>query len=109
MWRPAGQHLVEDHAERVDIGAVIQFVATQLFRRHVLWRANGKACSGEGQSVGLPLRLPGARCQNRERGFAVGVQQDIAWLHVTMDEAVRMRHRKRRANLVTMAHRLVER
>src|SRR5689334_9730187 len=55
MWRPASQHLIENDAERIDIGALIEFVATQLLRRHVLWSANRQAGAGEGQRVWIAL------------------------------------------------------
>ena len=36
----AGQHLVHDHAEAIDVGTLVDFLAEDLLGRHVLRRAN---------------------------------------------------------------------
>ena len=42
----AGEHLVEQHAEAVQIGAGIHPLAANLFRAHVAWRADRQAGAG---------------------------------------------------------------
>src|SRR5436190_10419976 len=44
-WRLAGNHFVEDHAERKDIRAMIDFFAESLLRTHVLRRSHDLAGS----------------------------------------------------------------
>ena len=41
--RHAGHHFVQDHAERVDVGALVHFLAEDLLGRHVLRRADDVA------------------------------------------------------------------
>jgi len=50
--RPRGssprEHFVEDDAERIDVGALVHVLRMfDLFRRHVLWRAESFACFSE--------------------------------------------------------------
>ena len=42
----AGQHLVEDHAERPDVGLLVHHPSLGLFRRHVGRRAQDHAHAG---------------------------------------------------------------
>ena len=43
----ASRHLVEDHAERIDVGASVDVRARALLGRHIVWRAKNLSGSGE--------------------------------------------------------------
>ena len=46
----AGEQLVEHDAQAVEVGAAIEFLALQLFRAHVIGRAQGHAFLGHGDA-----------------------------------------------------------
>ena len=105
--RLAGQHLVGDGAERVDVRAAVDgAVAGGLLGRHVLRRAQ--------REPGLRHSLsPGVR--HGERDAEVGdewlpfVQEDVLRLQVAMDDAVTMRVVERAADGDGEPHRFVHR
>ena len=49
-WRIAGQHLIGDHADAVNIGAGVEPVSAALLRRHV--KRSAQDCSDACQSLG---------------------------------------------------------
>jgi len=59
-WQRAGDHLVEDHAERIDIGAEVDRLSARLFRRHVFWSADD---------------LPRRRGVHRDAAAVIGADQ----------------------------------
>ena len=82
---PAGQHLVEDDAERVDVRGRAGLLAARLLRAEVVDRAEGRP--GQ-RHLGL-----GDRPGDPEVGDlhpAVAREHDVAGLHVPMDDAARV-------------------
>jgi hypothetical protein len=42
VWGASGEELIEDGAQRVEVGAMVHtLLPIELLRRHVLWRADG--------------------------------------------------------------------
>ena len=92
--RCAGQELVGDHAEGVDVAPVIDGCGGDLLRRHVGGRADHDARAGDGVIVG---GVGGDRARNAEVGeehVAAG-QQHVVRLDIAMDDARRVRVRER--------------
>ena len=80
----AGQHVVQNQPERVDVGALVDGLALRLFRRHVLDRAD----DGSGD------RHADARARRRSRDAEVHderavfvIQHDVGGLEIAMDDA----------------------
>ena len=81
-WRPGAKRFVQHHAEGVDVGATIEPLASDLFRREVLDRAQ----HGAGlRHVGIVPDLGDPEVGHHHA--AVLAQQDVGWLDVAMDEA----------------------
>ena len=90
----AGEHLVEDDPERVDVGLRGDLVAERLLGRDVVGRAEHAA--GGGQA----LRLERAGdAEVGDLGAALVVDQDVLRLDVAVDEAVLVRALERPADL----------
>jgi hypothetical protein len=101
--RLAGQHLVEDDPERVDVGLAGHLVAERLLRGDVVGRA--EHAPGRGQ----PLRLE--RPRDPEVGHlrpALGVDQDVLRLDVAVDEHLGVRGRQRSSDLDRVGHGLAD-
>ncbi len=78
----AGQHLVEQHAEAVQVGAGIHRLAANLLRAHVARRADGQA--GPGHDRGAAEGFGDAEVgQHRAAVFA---EQDVLGLDVAVDD-----------------------
>ena len=90
--RPAGHHLVEHRAERVEVAARVGRAAERLLGRHVgdgadhhALHRHARAVEGDGEA------------EVAERGVAVGVEPDVAGLEVAVDDAAAVRVRERLA------------
>ncbi len=101
----AGEHLVEDHAQRVDVGAVVHFLGMlDLFGGHVVGRAHDLTGAGEvrrgSRGALTPCPTPSGRGETvRLAAHELGqpeigdlhpaalIQQDILRLDVAMDHA----------------------
>ena len=84
VGRHAGQHFVEDDAERVDVGALVDLLAEDLLGRHVLRRADDVAGLGE-LRVAFALRGGDAEVHDLEQAFLV--DQHVRGLEVAMHDA----------------------
>ena len=93
----AGGQLIEDTAEREEVAARVEFLATRLFGRHVGDSADGGAGTGEEHSLGIDEGLAAKVCMaiGQEFGEAkienfdgatVG-DENVGGLDVTMDDA----------------------
>ena len=83
----ARQHLVEHHAERVDVAAGIAALSFDLFGRNVVGRAHGRRELGEGDAAGAGV---GGDAEIDELDVVVGVDHDVFGLQVAMHHAVRV-------------------
>ncbi len=99
--RLAGEHLVQDDAERVDVRLARDLVAQRLLGRHVVGRAQHASGGGE------PLRLE-RPCDSevRDLGAPVGVDQHVLRLHVPVHELGGVRGLERAPDLDRIRHRL---
>ena len=91
----AGQHFVHHHAERVQVGAVVDLAALGLLRRDIVHRADGLL-----HHAGL---LRGSERGNAEIGQlcrAVPQNDNVLRLHVLMDDATRVCVHERAGNLL---------
>ena len=90
MWSPLeyggtpGEHLVHDHAEAVDVGPVVHLLAENLFRRHVLRRADHVAGLGE---LGVGMGGDGGHAEVHDLEQALVVDQDVGGLQVAVHDA----------------------
>jgi len=94
----AGEHFVEDRAERKDVAARVEFPGFDLLGRHVLEGANDGALLGHG---GGSRDGGGERCSRSkwERGFCEAEieelrtgfrDHDVAGLQIAMNDALAM-------------------
>ena len=102
----AGRRLVEDRAEREDVGALIDDLALRLLGRHVGSRTQHHALAGQRCHLGghLGRQVPGRRLRVR-RQFgetevehlepAVARQHDVRRLEIAMYHALFVRHGER--------------
>ena len=81
----AGQHFVEDAAERVDIRAGIGRFAFPLLRRHVGGRAHHHAAGGDRFIL---ARFRQSEIQNLDAGFR---DHDVAGLEIAVNDALAVR------------------
>ncbi len=86
----AGEQLVEDDAERVDVGLLVDALALRLLGRDVVRRAENRP--GLGQPA-LHLERAGDAEVGHLR-LAVAVQKHVLRLHVAVHEAVLVRERQ---------------
>ena len=93
--RVAGEHLVENHAEAVDVGARIDVVVGALLGRHVARRADQRAGLGERveRARGVLLQLGDAEVQHldEQRVVVVAREDDVRGLEVAVDDAAAVR------------------
>jgi hypothetical protein len=89
--RRAGQQLVEDAAQGVDVGPAVELavLAGGLLRGHVLGRAHGHAAAGERARAGAVLGLVHdlGQAEVGDPGLAVGRDHDVPGLEVAVDDA----------------------
>ena len=98
------QHAVEDHPQRVDIGAAVNFGPRGLFGRHVFGRADHHACAREHGPFG------GAHeSKIHQRRVPVGRQHDVGRLDVAVNHAAAVSKIKRAGDLTQNLHRLRQR
>ena len=86
----AGQHLVEDHGKGEHVGAGVHPAGVlHLLRRHVGRRAQGDTRAGVLHAVraGQQLGQPEVGHLGHQP-FVLGIQQDVGWLDVSVDQAV---------------------
>ena len=79
----AGQHVVEDKAERVDVGAVIDSLALRLLGRHVLERAHDG--TQRRRRAGCTHRARDAEIHDQRA--AVGRDHDVLGLEIAVHDA----------------------
>ena len=82
--RPAGEHLVEDGPQRIDIGRGTDLLAPPacLFRGHVAGRSEDVAGHRRTRAAGDQLR----QAEVDDLGLAVGRDQHVVRRQVTMDD-----------------------
>ena len=92
-WPPAGQHFVEDAAERPDVGALINRPSQRLFGAHVCCRAHHPirrhrdgVVMRHGAGGGGREGLGQAEVEDLDR--AVGSQLDVRGLQIPMNDAL---------------------
>ncbi|HEU5207352.1 MAG TPA: hypothetical protein VFT94_07065 [Gaiellaceae bacterium] len=82
-WACARQTLVEDAAECIDVGAAVDLSALDLLRRNVVDRADEAAVSGQAADG----RHVAGETEVAHVGVLVLSDEDVARLHVPVDEA----------------------
>ena len=97
--RPARQALVQQAAERVEVGPPVQLLAADLLGRHIVDRAQRAPTAG---MVGL-LRQPSRKPEVGEIAVAALVEQDIRRLDVTVHKAALVRRVERVGDLLDQA------
>ena len=91
-WPPAGRHLEEDHAERVDVGTRIDGFATHLFGCHVRQRSGNLARRLGGGLIDIGDRARQLRdAEIQHFRPALRRDDDIGRLEVAMDDAALVR------------------
>ena len=91
--RLPGEELVEDDAEGVEIGALVDLGAARLLGREVLRGADDRARLGH-------LARPGARdAEVGDLDAALAVDEDVVRLDVAVDDPVPVREAQRREDL----------
>jgi hypothetical protein len=101
--RAAGQRLVEQRAERVEIGARRHLAAHRLLGRHVGRRPDHRAVLRHARAVERHREAEVA-----ELDSAVGGEPHVPGLHVAVHDAVRVRVGERSAELLGDGQRLVD-
>jgi len=102
--RLAVEQLVEDHAERVDVGRGVDGLALHLLRGHVSRRADH--APGRGQAVLVVDQLGDAEVE--DLGLAAVGDQDVVGLHVPVDDLVVVRDPDRGQELLDQVDRNVD-
>ena len=87
MWRPPGQHLVQQRAQTVEVDARANLLPGELLRRHVAQRAHDH--SSLGRSLQRLAQQP-RDAEVDEPGVAIGPDQDVPGLDVAVDHAARV-------------------
>ena len=91
-WDLAGQHFEQDHAERVDVGAVVDVrFAFALLGRHVVGRSHDRAGARLVRNLFIALgQLGQAEIEHlHEVGHVpLGDEEDVFGLEVAVDDAV---------------------
>ena len=86
-WRAAGEQLISDDSERVDIDARVQFGAARLLGRHVGGGSGDETCLGEAlRSLGHP-----GDAEVDQIDPARFVEEDVLRLDVAMNDALPVR------------------
>ena len=105
--RIPGEHLVENAAEGIDVGASVQLArARRLLRAHVVHGADGQAGGGEPSPAGERQR---ARDAEVRQHTLAGGHHDVVGLHVPVDHAVGVRVGQRGGHVAREPERLVHR
>jgi hypothetical protein len=98
----ARQHFVKDQTERVDVGAGIRRSAFPLLRRHISRRAHDHSFSGD-RWISFERRQ--AEIQDLCADFG---QHDVAGLQIAVDDALLVRFRQRRGDVLGVTDRLFD-
>ncbi len=98
----AGEHLVEDDAQAVEVAAPVEGKPVPLLRAHVVRRAEDRAVAGD---VALEPELA-REPEIDECDAAIAAQQHVAGLHVPVQDADRVQHAERGRELPQVAERL---
>ena len=106
VGRNARHDLVEDHAERVDVRALIHLLAEDLFRGHVLRRSDDIARFRQ-LRVAFALRGGDAEVHDLEQAF--GVDEDVRGLEVAMHDSLGVRDVHAGADVDAEAERALQR
>ncbi len=90
-WRRAGQKLIQQHAQRVDVAPRVDILVVQLglLGRHVLQRAHHRPETRVHRALGEPLagRLGHAEIDDLgDRPAVIGRDQDVRRLDVAVDD-----------------------
>ena len=104
-----GGHLVEDETECEKIGARVHRFPFELFRSHVVHRADEQPClrgeRGRVRCRGANAYPGGQRAEKfgeakiEDLYLAVGCHEDIGRFNIAMDDALRMRGIERRQSV----------
>ena len=79
----AGDQLVEDQAERIDVGPLVGRLAARLFRRHVVERANQRAGHRiDGRARGRPRDA-----EVHQQRMVLRIDHDVRRFQIAMDDA----------------------
>ena len=90
-WAAAGEHLIEDHAQAVKIGAMVDLPdqgrvaggeGAQMLGRHV-----GHGAAQRRHRLGLPPGKVLRQVEIQEHRLAVGAQEDVGRLDIAMEHA----------------------
>ena len=92
-WTPAGDQLIEDDTQAVDVGPLIDLAAAGLLRRHVFRCTDAEAGVRQG-SHGFRLRHAGHAKIGQHRRAAVG-EKDVARFDIPVDDALLVGVRQR--------------
>jgi hypothetical protein len=106
----AGKELVEDYAERPDVGALVYGFTLRLLRRHICRRSQERARlrqvhrnrrrhratkSRTGVVGGIRLFCCGfGQAKIQELNLPVGCDPDVGWFEVAVDDALFVRGRQ---------------
>jgi hypothetical protein len=91
-WSLQRQQLVENHAERKDVGREAVLLVEQDLGSHVARCADHGVCNGVGRD--LLGRVEVTQCQVRNAARAIERQEDVVGLEIAMQELARMQHRE---------------
>ncbi len=94
VGQPAGDGLVEDYAQSIQVASRGRRFAHSLFRRHVARGAHDRSRLGEGDGRGGP-----SDTEVSDLRFAFGGEKDILRLYVAVDHAPGVGSTKRLGNL----------
>src|SRR5690242_16928713 len=98
MWRPVGQHFVQQGAQRIDIATGSHRFAAGLLGRNTGWSEPLLLRRRDLNQVRPGIEQFGnAEVENFR--FTFGRYQNVAWLEIAMNDPVSMRPANRRANL----------
>jgi hypothetical protein len=100
----SGEHLVEDRAEREEIGPRVGGPALGLLGRHVGWSPDDRTSLGEPESLSLVAGRGAVGALFRESEIKqldhpILGDEDVRRLEVAMDDALEVRRLERRCNL----------
>ena len=85
-WRVPGQHFEQHTRERIFVSCAGNRTSFCLFRRHVFRSPHNRPCHG-------PLHRAFHRARNSKVGqhcSLAPIEHDVGWLHITMDDSLRV-------------------
>ena len=85
-----GEHLVHDHAERVDVGALVDGLPRRLLGRHVVRRAEDHPGLGELARAAADLGHAEVEHLHEARVVPLLDDEDVVRLQVAVDDAARV-------------------